>query len=115
MKPRVKPGTFLLLCCIAGALLIPLLVALMAVAGLVLDPFIPGDMPRDLEGIYGLQVAAMFGLLAGLAIGQLQFFSSNAVSILACRAGEGSRLLGACWGRLLPGLWPASPTTTSCG
>ncbi len=74
MKPRVKPGTFLLLCCIAGALLIPLLVALMAVAGLVLDPFIPGDMSRDLEGIYGLQVAAMFGLLAGLAIGQLQFF-----------------------------------------
>ena len=74
MNPKVKRGTFLFLCLIAGALLIPLLVALMAVAALVLDLFIPGDMPRDLEGLYGLLGSAIFGLLAGFAIGQLQFF-----------------------------------------
>lgn len=73
MKPKVKPGTFLLLCFIAGALLMPILVALMAVAGLVLDQFIPGDLPRDLEGIYGLLGSAIFGLLAGYVIGLLQF------------------------------------------
>ena len=73
MKPKVKPGTFLFLCFIVGLVLIPLMVALMFVAGLVSDQFFPGNSPRALEGIYGLLGTAIFGLLAGFSIGLLQF------------------------------------------